>query len=210
LGARITVADISQVQLDLNKRFAEELGFASSVVDWKQLDICDLSQIETDTFDHVIVYGGPFSYVLDQRDPALAECLRVLRPDGLLLLSVMSLWGSAHGRLDGVLSIAASVNQSITGTGDISPMTFPERKRNFMHLFRAGELKDWLLHNHLEILDLSASGCLSLAWNAALQEIRNDPEKWNELLRMEVDASADDGCLGMGTHLIAVAKKRTA
>lgn len=207
LGAQILVADISSVQLDLNRRFAEEFGFREAVLDWQQLDICDLSRFEPDSFDCVLAYGGPFSYVLDKRDPALAECLRVLRSGGLLLLSVMSIWGSAHGRLDGVLSLPVSVNQKITSTGDIAPATFPERKGNFMHMFRAGELKEWLEQRNLTIMDFSASNCISLTWNEMLKEIRNDTAKWNELLRMELEACADDGCLNMGTHLIAVTRK---
>lgn len=207
LGANITVADISSVQLELNKRFAAEFGFDRAVTDRRQVDICDLSQFESNSFDYVVAYGGPFSYVLDKRDLALSECLRVLRPGGLLLLSVMSLWGSAHGRLDGVLATPISSNQKITSTGDISPATFPERKSNFMHMFRANDLVKWLARKKLTLVDISASGCLSLAWNEMLKEIRNDAEKWNELLRMELEACADEGCLNMGMHLIAVARK---
>ena len=208
LGAQTLVADISGVQLDLNKRFASELGFHHAVLDWQQVDICDLSQFESNSFDCVVAYGGPFSYVLDQRDTALSECLRVLRPDGCLFMSVMSLWGSIHGFLRGVLlDTPRSVNQKIISTGDIIPATFPERKSNFMHLFRAKELVEWLEENQLAIMDLSASNCISLAWNEMLKTIRNDEEKWDELLQMEVEACAESGCLDMGTHLIAVVKK---
>jgi 2-polyprenyl-3-methyl-5-hydroxy-6-metoxy-1,4-benzoquinol methylase len=207
LGARILVADLSNVQLDLNKRFAVEFGFAQAVLEWRQADICDLSQFELGSFDCVLTYGGPFSYVLDKRDSALSESLSVLRPGGLLILSVMSLWGSAHAHLDGVLDLPLSVNQKITRTGDISPATFPERKSNFMHMFRASELVAWLETRNLTVIDISASNCLSLAWNQRLNAIRNDSTKWNELLRMELEACAEVGSLNMGTHLIAVARK---
>jgi 2-polyprenyl-3-methyl-5-hydroxy-6-metoxy-1,4-benzoquinol methylase len=206
LGAEVLVADISNIQLALNKRFAAELGFDHAVIDWQQADICDLSRFEIDSFDCIVAYGGPFSYVLDKRDLALSQCLRLLRPGGLLFMSVMSLWGTSHARLDGVLSIPAPTNQKITSTGDISPATFPERQRNFMHLFRAIELVNWLEQRNLKIVDLSASNCISLTWNEILKQIRQDPEKWNELLRMEVEACADAGCLNMGTHLIAIAE----
>jgi len=207
LGAQIVVADISNVQLELNRRFAVELGFDQAVLDRQQVDICDLSQFESNSFDCVVVYGGPFSYVLDRRDLALAECLRVLSTGGVLLLSVMSLWGTIHGFLDGVMATSVTVNQKITSTGDITPATYPERKSNFMHLFRSDELRMWLEKFPLKLVDLSASNCLSLAWNEELKEIKNDREKWDELLRMELEACADPGCLNMGTHLIAVAKK---
>ena len=208
LGAQIVVADISSVQLEWNKRFAAELGFDQAVTERHQVDICDLSQFESDTFDCVVVYGGPFSYVLDRRDLALSECLRVLSPGGVLLLSVMSLWGTIHGFLDGVLDTPVPVNRKIISTGDITPATYPERKGNFMHLFRVDELKTWLEKFPLKVVDLSASNCLSLAWNETLKEIKNDREKWEELLRMELEACSDPGCLNMGTHIIAVAAQR--
>jgi SAM-dependent methyltransferase len=207
VGAQIFVADISRVQLELKRRFALELGYDQAVIDWQVMDICDLSRFESHSFDCVVAYGGQFSYVLDKRDLALVECLRVLRPGGLLLLSVMSLWGSAHDRLDGVLSLPVAVNQKITRTGDISPATFPERNGHFMHMIRAHELMEWLEGKELVLIDISASNCLSLKWNEMLKDIRNDPEKWNELLRMELEACVDAGCLNMGTHLIAVARE---
>lgn len=201
------VADISDVQLELNRKFSAEYGFEEAIVDWRQIDICDLSQFESNSFDSVVAYGGPLSYILDKRDIALSECIRVVRPGGILLLSVMSLWGTAHGFLDNVLSIPPEINQKITTTGDITPATFPERRNNFMHLFRANELLVWLEEAGLTILDKAASNCLSLTWNEKLKETRDHAEKWEELLRMELEACADEGCLNMGTHIIAVVRK---
>src|SRR6266576_2173390 len=42
LGARVSVADLSGRQLELNREAARARGFASSVEAWHQLDICDL------------------------------------------------------------------------------------------------------------------------------------------------------------------------
>jgi 2-polyprenyl-3-methyl-5-hydroxy-6-metoxy-1,4-benzoquinol methylase len=207
LGASILVADISAVQLDLNRRHAHQYQFAHAVEDWRQVDICDMHQWASESFDCVVAYGGPLSYTLDRRHTALRECIRVLRRDGTLLLSVMSLWGSAHRRLNGVLSTPVAANRRITGTGDITPDTFPGRERNFMHMFRAAEVREWLTQAGLAIVALSASNCLSIGWEDVLQEIRHDKEKWEELLRMELEACAEDGSLNMGTHIIAVARK---
>lgn len=207
LDTHIVVADISRVQLDLNKRFANEFGFSQAIVDWYQLDICDMSRFDPGSYDCVVAYGGPFSYVLNKRDLALSECLRVLKPGGLLLLSVMSLWGTAHAYLNGVLSMPEATNQLITNTGDITPETFPDRKNNFMHMFRERELTKWLEKSGLIIMDKSASNCISLTWNETITQIRDNSEKWNELLRMELEACAETGCLNMGTHLIVVARK---
>ena len=207
LDTQITVADISRVQLDLNKRFALQYKFAHAVVSWQQVDICEMTCFEPGSYDCVVAYGGPLSYAMDQRDLALSECLRVLKPGGLLLLSVMSLWGTAHAALNSVLKLPAATNQKIIHTGDISPTTFPERKNNFMHMFRASELLKWLEKRGLMVLERSASNCISLTWNEIMTQIRDETEKWNELLRMELEACAEEGCLDMGTHLVVVVKK---
>jgi SAM-dependent methyltransferase len=213
LGARVRVADISAGQLALNRRFAAELGFAApagsaggGVEGWDQADISDLSRYSDASFDALVAYGGPLSYVLERRDAALGECLRVLRPGGPLLLSVMSLWGTAHWALKGVLGLPVADNQRITATGDLIPEHLP-RRGNAMHLFRSTELRAWLEAAGVEILDLSACFCLSPGWNDSLRELRGDEEKWGELLRMELEASASPGCLDMGTHIIAAVRK---
>jgi len=209
IGVRVTVADISSEQLQLNRRHAQRYGFEHAVESWQQVDICDMSRFDTGSFDVVVAYGGPLSYVLDQRDVAFGECRRLLVPGGRLLLSVMSLWGSAHRALDGVLQVPVEVNKRITSSGDISLKTWPDRQNDFMHLFRAGELKEWLEQSGFELLALSASNCLSTGWNESLAAIRDDAVKWGELLRLELEACAQAGCLDMGTHLIGVARRST-
>lgn len=87
LGARVRVADISQGQLELNKRYAAEFGFADGVEDWWQLDICEMSMLADQTFDAVVCYGGPLSYVFEKRVEAIREVLRVLKPGSKAFLS---------------------------------------------------------------------------------------------------------------------------
>ena len=206
LGAHITVGDISPVQLELNKAHAKQFGFFQAIENWQLLDITDMSQLPADSFDCVVAYGAPLSYVLDKRDIALQECIRVLKPHGYFLLSVGSLWGSVHRQLAPVLNTPAENNRKIIKTGDISPNTYPERD-HFLHLFRAAEFKNWLINANLQIKELSASSCLSLGWDEFLETIRSDETKWQELLRMELEASAEAGCLDMGTSIIAVTEK---
>lgn len=207
LGARVVVADISPVQLDLNRRYAEQYGFCHAVEAWQQADACEMGCFADAAFDCVVAYGGLFSYVLEQRDAALGECLRVLVQGGLLLASVMSLWGSAHHSLKGVLQVPIEDNLKITTTGDLTAETWPARKDNYMHLFRAAELRAWLAASGLTLLHLSASTCLSTGYDELLREIREDAGRWGELLRMEVEACAEAGCLDLGTHIIAAGRK---
>lgn len=206
LEARIVVSDLSPVQLNLNKQQADQYGYASGIEAWEELDMCDMSRFADNSFDCVVAYGGPFSYVLDQRDMALAECLRVLRPGGLLILSVISLWGSTHRNLDRMLGLDPVINQQIMSTGDILPGMIPDYEQSF-HMFRAGELKGWLEKAGLQVLAISASDCLASCRVGDASKIRLDAERWNELLRMEVEACAEQESWNMGMHTIAVAWK---
>jgi SAM-dependent methyltransferase len=206
LGARLLVADISAEQLRLNKAKAAEFGFADAVESWQQADICDLSVFPDNSFDHVVAYGGPLSYVFERRDRALAECLRVLKPGGVFLFSMMSLWGTIHRHLDGVLEIPAEQNRRIISSGDLTKDTLPHSE-HYLHMFRPAELRQWLGDAGLPILALSASNCLSLGWEEKLAEVQADPALWAELLEMEIEACAAEGAYGMGTHLIAAVQK---
>ena len=206
LGATAIVADISREQIELNKRYARELGFAHGVKDWMQLDICDMSTFADETFDAVVCYGNPIGYVFEKKDQALSEVLRVLKPRGKAFLSVASLWGSLHELLPAVLTVDPDKNADIIRTGDLY-FDASEGLRHQCHLFRASEFREFLETHRVSIVELSASNCVSGVWGDKLTEVRADSARWNELLRMELEASRQPGCLDMGTHLLAVIEK---
>jgi len=199
--------DVSPTQVKLNETYARQHGFAQAVQDRQVADICDLHQYENQQFDHVVAYGGPLSYALDQRDQALSECLRVLKPGGKLLFSVMSLWGTLRGALIGVVrDIPAEINRKVISSGNLLPETFDNRG-HYMHMFQSQELRGWLVQHGVEILDMAASHALSLNYNETLAEVRQDEEKWNFLLELELAACAQPGAWDLGTHLLAVVQK---
>jgi SAM-dependent methyltransferase len=153
--AQIVAADISPVQLDLNRKNARERGFAGAVERWVECDMCDLAPHFQDAeFDAVVCYGGPLSYVFEQRDRAIGELSRVTKPGGIILLSVMSLWGSAHHALPGVLQVDSAVNSEVLATGDLNPATAAIATQR-CHLFRGTEL-----HRFLDRRDCVSRYCL--------------------------------------------------
>ena len=202
IGARIVVADISAVQLGLNRETARTRGSAPSIEAWHQLDICDLGVFPERSFDEVVAFGGPLSYVFEQRDRALAECIRVLRPGGHLLLSVMSLWGSMHRLLEDVRDMSRPVIRDIVRTGDVTPETEPTNK-HYCHLFRSSELRAFLERPGLEIVRLSATSGLT---TGVPSDFVKEPAQWEALLEYDREACRDPGCLDAGTHLLAVVR----
>jgi ubiquinone/menaquinone biosynthesis C-methylase UbiE len=206
MGCRVVAADISQVQLDLHRKYAEELAFDDAVEDRLRLDVCDMSRVESESFDAVVCYGGPLSYAFERAPVALGECVRVCKRGGLVFASVMSLWGGAHRFLQGVLAVPPKSNRKITDTGDLTPRNW-EGATHHCHMFRSGELRQMVRRAGLTVLAMSASNCVSTLWDELLTEAKEDPAKWQEVLRMELEACRDQGCLDMGTHMIVVGRK---
>jgi ubiquinone/menaquinone biosynthesis C-methylase UbiE len=206
LDKTVTVTDISSVQLDLNRAKAKEHGFDRGVKEWRVLDVCDMSCFDDESFDAVVAFGGPLSYVLDKRDIAIQECMRVVRPGGMIFLGVMSLWGTVHQYLPGVMGYSPEDNERILATGDLTKAndTFAS---HYCHMFRSSELREFLVSHGLEVLDMSASGVLTSVYSDQLDQIRADQMKWDQLIKMELEACREPGYLDGGTHLIAVARK---
>lgn len=93
-GIKLTLADISQVQLDLARVHLDEVGLIDRIEAIHQLDLVDMHVLQTEYFDAVVCYGAALSYTCDQYEQALLELKRVLRPGGYLLTSVVSLYGT--------------------------------------------------------------------------------------------------------------------
>ena len=155
-----------------------------------------------------VLVGGAFADEVrfEKAPKAIDEIERVLKPRGLALLNVMSLWGVVHRFLEGVLALPVEVNRRIVRTGNLCPDTYAGSKHN-AHMYRAAELRALLEGRGLTVLDMSACNCVSTVWGERLHEIRKNPAQWEHLLELELEACSEPGCLDMGTHTIAVVKK---
>jgi ubiquinone/menaquinone biosynthesis C-methylase UbiE len=205
LGASITVGDISSEQLKLNQKYTEEYQSETSVSSRLQLDITDLTMFEAASFDAVVCYGGALSYVLEQADVALAEMLRVLKPEGYLLLSVMSLIGTTQANFEALTAIP-NFTKLVAQVNDNGFLNGDTNNGHQLKMYRAKELKQLCQSHQCEIMEMSASNYLSLNRNEFLEEILTT-DAWASFLRWELDFCAEDGCLDGGTHIISVVKK---
>jgi SAM-dependent methyltransferase len=165
-----------------------------------------MGRLGDESFDAIVCYGGPLSYVLERGADALQECVRVCREGGYILASVMSLWGAAHRYLQGVLEVPPEANRKITDTGELIPENWDGVKHR-CHMLRSAELRRMARRSGLAVVAMSASNCLSIGWENLLAEAKQDPQKWQEVLRMELEACKEEGCLDIGTHIILVGKK---
>lgn len=207
LQAQVTVGDISPEQLALNRQKVGAADCENSVVDRRLLNIADLSHYETDHFDAVVCYGGPLSYMFDHFDQAMSELLRVTRPGGHVLFSVMSSIGTTRAFFPAILGqYRPELIEQVLARGDL----FGELADNGhdCHMFRWSELKSLLERHACTIVDASAANFLSPGHEETLDDIaRNNPPLWNRILDWEVNVCREPGAIDGGTHILAVVRK---
>ncbi|GAA0339667.1 hypothetical protein GCM10008967_32540 [Bacillus carboniphilus] len=210
IGANITVGDISPKQLELNRLKVQEYGYENYVESWDELDIVDLSKYESSSFDHVVCYGGALSYVFEKKDDALRELLRVTKPGGYVLISVMSLLGATKRFLPEIIQSTQlhgiELTENVFKTGDLYGLLAPTG--HYCHMYRWSELESFLKKHDCEIVDAAAANFLSPNHEETLSEtIERDPSYWERFLQWELEFCRESGALDGGTHIIAVVKR---
>ncbi|MEY9956704.1 class I SAM-dependent methyltransferase [Streptacidiphilus sp. MAP5-52] len=207
LDARLVVADLSSAQLERNHAFVSAAG-AEPAVEWRvQADIRDLSAFPDGSFDAVVAFGGPLSYTFEQADQAMSELVRAVRPGGVVLASVMSLWGTWRARFTGVTAMEAqhgsAVGDLVLRTGDLRHVPDME---HVCRMFTWQQVTELVTRSGAFLLDGSASNWTSLTELDLLVDLERDPERWQRFLDHEVAACAAEGCRDGGTHILFAAQ----
>jgi SAM-dependent methyltransferase len=201
LGAQVSVSDLSPGQLELNRQHVEAEGLEDHVVGREIADVLDLSRWDDASFDATVCLGGPLSYVVDRADEGIAELVRVTRPGGHVLLSVMSLVGTVVHFLPILLDLArrdgVPKNEEIVRTGLLPDET--DYGHLAMKLYRWSELQV-LLTPHGTIVDACAAGLLP-----AVQP--EEPELREFLSRIELELAGEPGAVSCGQHILAALRR---
>lgn len=208
IGATVTVVDISPVQLELNRQKVGEAGCESSVIGRHVADIVDMSRFPDAGFDATVCYGGGLSYVMDRAGDALAELVRVTKPGGYLLVSVMSLVGSAGALLSTFPDLIEefgrdSLDREIA-TGDLFG---PTSRGHRCHMYRWSELEALLETHDCEVVGKSAANFLAIRNEDTVTAFEQNPEIYEWFLRWEIEFCQEPGAIDGGTHMIAVARR---
>ncbi|WP_283134510.1 class I SAM-dependent methyltransferase [Rhizohabitans arisaemae] len=209
-GAQVTVCDLSDVQLGINREKVAEAGLTDRVTGWHQADIVDLSRFPSGAYDAVVCVGSVLSCVLDRVPEALAEIVRVTRPGGVVIVSVTSRHGYLRAGLAPILRLAgagqlAAIDSAVT-SGDIVGINAGTELLT-THFFTWAELRDALTAAGCEIAAVSASNFLSAESADLDPALLADPEVMEAFVRWELEACRAPGAVDGGTHIIAVARR---
>lgn len=192
----VALLDITPQILELARKNIAKSGLQDQVAIFKG-DITDMRDFEGDSFSFVVCVGDALSYVLDQRDKAIKELIRVARRGSILILGTDSKYGFLRLRLaEGKIEEAWDIlhtNETYCGMG---PRT---------HLYTVPEMRSLLELNGCRLLEVASTPSLSATFDVD-PYIKRD--KWNELVALELEICTKSELLGTGEHLLFVAQKK--
>jgi SAM-dependent methyltransferase len=214
MGAQVFVSDISQVQLELNARYVAEAGCEGGVVDRRRLDVCDLSNVASQSFDLVLAYGGVLGYVFDQAPLALAEMLRVARHGAPLVASVVSPAGVLRQSLrffsPTIEALGLETFERFLNSKDLRLLT--AAGAHPCQMLGLADIEAMVGAAGAEVVAASASNWLSMERADVVEQLEGCPDLWVRFLDWEERLCAQPGAAEGGTHLLfaATAVKRIA
>jgi SAM-dependent methyltransferase len=198
-GHRVVLGDLSPAMLEIARR--ELAGAVPGPEAIVELDARDLSAFPDGEFDTVLALG-PFYHLVDEgdRQAALHEVRRVLRPGGLLLATVM-------GRYAWMLTSLLSGAPHAGGLPELlregvyrSPVDGPLTEA---YLFEAASVVPFFAAGGFEPVRLMASqGFLNQVQEEVEELRRRDEEAYTQLLELAYGHASDPSILGLGGHLL--------
>jgi len=207
LGATVDVTDFSPVQLELHRQHVGSTPAEGAVRSREILDICDTSRYDDNVYDVVLAYGGPLSYVFEEAEDALTGLLRITKPDGCVVGSVMSWLGSwrffLRGAIEDMKAVGEDAIDLMLTTGDLRH----SQTSHVCQMYRARDLANLVAACGGDVVAMSASNWASLNDPDVLEEIEVNPDRWARFIRHEINACAEPGALDGGTHLLFAARK---
>ena len=212
-GTRLTLADISQAQLDLAYHHLKSAGLLERVQAFHCLDMIDMVELPNESYEVVVCYGAVLSYTYDRYETALQELVRVITPGGWLIISVCSLYGILRliGPYDAYNFLEHPTahldwKAVLSGTG----VTYSQPGSTEFHqplvLFTSQGLRNALEQVGLQVVEMAASNPV-VSEGAQLPRIAASVQAAEALTTLEVALCSQPGLVDAGEHLLAVAYK---
>lgn len=163
--------------------------------------IDDMSALPAEGYDFIIGQGDPLNCA-EKPGRAFKELVRLLRPGGVLLLSVDNrLQGIYHyfnaGDIDGL--------EEFLRTGRTRWITDVEEERYTLTMFTPGQIRAMCRERGLELLGLIGKTVLPLR---RFKDLLHDREKRERLLKLEESLHHEEALFANAAHLEFAARKQ--
>jgi len=205
-GHDVVLLDMTPANLDFARRQIKRAKVQAQVTAVVEGTILDLSRFADASFDAAVCLGGPLSHVLDaaDRERAVGELLRVVKPGGIVAVSVM-------GRLS-VLAlelmlfpeeIDMPVHAQIRDTGSY----YGGSGFTACHFFLPEELAGLFDRRDVVIETMAGVEGLGARIDKAVNRAARHPERWQRWLETHYRSCTHPAVVGMSEHLLMIVRK---
>jgi SAM-dependent methyltransferase len=192
---KVTLLDITPGILQLAEQNIKGTEVAEKI-ELVHGDITDLSPFRDGAFTFVVCVGDAISYVLEKRFKAVEELVRVAQRGSILIIGCDSKLGFMRMKLaNGLLDEAIEIYKESECYCGMGPRT---------HLYTVDEMTELLEEQGCEVLEVASTPTFADTIDTGLYLERG---KWEKLKELELEVCTKPELLGMGLHLLFVARK---
>jgi ubiquinone/menaquinone biosynthesis C-methylase UbiE len=188
-----------------------ELSLIDRIKAYHVLDVLDMGIFEDSAFDCIVCTGGVINYLLDKEKDGIQEMLRVLKPDGILIVGAMSFIGASLHYLEGIRYekdiFGIEATKWVFDTGVQDEEHYPVESKHYVHMMRSAEMDALFAQFPVKIQERSSAGLFTQAGDFALENARNDKEFWKLIVEKEIEFTKLQGTLDCGMNIIYVMQK---
>lgn len=207
----VVLADFSPELLSVARTKIDQAGVSENVEEIIEADACDLSHWNDNSFDAVLSLG-PFYHLPDpgDRNQAITELRRVVRPNGLAFVSLMPRYAflrrtleipDEHHRMAQPEFISRLLEQGIFI--NVIPGRF-----TYGYGVRPEEVSPFFeQHAFTTLTLLAAEGIVGDIQRSLYEMEKNDPVTYQAVLDVIIRTASDPSILGMAGHLLYIGKK---
>ena len=210
-GHRVVLADLSPELLAIARTKLDEAGVMANIEEIVEADACDLSHWQDNSFDAVLSLGPLYHLIdADDREKAVSEMRRVLKPQGVAFAALMPLYGfirrslaipDERRHLTQPEFVARILEQGVF-INDI-----PGRFTDGYGVIPAAVPAYFKENGFTMETLLSAQGIVPDMQRILSELEQNDPATYQAVLDIILKTADDPGILGMASHLLYIGKK---
>ncbi|MGM5482662.1 MAG: class I SAM-dependent methyltransferase [Nanobdellota archaeon] len=196
ISKHVTLLDISPKILEVAKQNVREQKLENKI-NLCQGDISNLEKFSDGQFTFVVCVGDSISYVLEKRFDAMKELTRVAKSGAFLVIGCDSKYGFMRQYLKkGNLKEVTRINKNHETYCGMGPRTY---------VYTVDEMKQLLNMYGCDVLEVASTPTLT---DTVDRSQFYEEEKWDKLKKLEMELCRRPELLGIGNHLLFVAKKR--
>jgi len=205
-GYDVVLLDATRANLDFALRQIKRHGLQARVPEITAGSIVDLSRFSDASFDAVLCSGGPLSHILDphQRESAISELIRVVKPGAPIFVSVIGLFGvMVEILIYEQHEIDMPHFELIRKTGDY----LGGRGFTACHFFLPEELHQAFTRPDVHILEMVGLEGISSNHSRQLNQLAKDEKRFKIWLDTHIQTCAHPSAIGISEHMLIVCRK---